>query len=249
MTAPSPADQLRRHHVPPAPTSMKNGAAKTTVSRAVHASPNSRPVEELAPIDRQAGSPRRGSGERIGGDGVMRAGRRLRRLRRRAARHRLPQGRARIARPTASIVRPTATMCAWYHVVASWAVYQKTVPKAKKIVVASRTGGRTGSRPSIHQQIATSDCGKDREQGLIVGGEAPDRHERHEQQRREGREREQAARHAIGRSRRAGRPGSRRCRGNPPSRRPGSGSPRGPRGMPRPATRNGRRYRSVRVAR
>ncbi len=53
-------------------------------------------------------------------------------------------------------VNPTATICAWYQVVATCAVNQKTVPKAKKIVVASRTARPTGSRPIAHQQIATS---------------------------------------------------------------------------------------------
>ena len=47
-------------------------------------------------------------------------------------------------------------MCAWYQVVASCAVNQKTVPKAKKIVVASRTARPTGNRPIAHQQMATS---------------------------------------------------------------------------------------------
>ena len=48
-------------------------------------------------------------------------------------------------------------MWAWYQVVESCAVYQKTVPKAKKIVVRERgRRRRTGSRPSIHQQSATS---------------------------------------------------------------------------------------------
>jgi hypothetical protein len=53
-------------------------------------------------------------------------------------------------------VSPTATTCAWYQVVAVWAVNQKTVPKAKKIVVARRTTTLTGSRPIAHQQSATS---------------------------------------------------------------------------------------------
>ncbi len=47
-------------------------------------------------------------------------------------------------------------MCAWYQVVASCAVYQNTVPKAKNSVVARRTTGSTGNRPMAHQQIATS---------------------------------------------------------------------------------------------
>ncbi len=47
-------------------------------------------------------------------------------------------------------------MWAWYQVVATWAVYQKTVPTAKKIVVPSLTLGWTSTKPSIHQQMATS---------------------------------------------------------------------------------------------
>ena len=54
------------------------------------------------------------------------------------------------------MVRPTATMCAWYQVVASWAVNQNTVPKAKNTTVARRATGRTRRRPSIHQQMTTS---------------------------------------------------------------------------------------------
>ena len=47
-------------------------------------------------------------------------------------------------------------MWAWYQVVASWALYQNTVPNAKNAVVAARIANRTSRRPSIHQQIATS---------------------------------------------------------------------------------------------
>ena len=65
-------------------------------------------------------------------------------------------GSAPIASPQASIVRPTATMWAWYQVVASWALYQNTVPNAKNAVVAARIARRMSRRPSIHQQIATS---------------------------------------------------------------------------------------------
>ena len=61
-----------------------------------------------------------------------------------------------MARPTASSASPTATMWAWYQVVASWAVYQNTVPNAKNSVVARRTTGWIRRRPSIHQQIDTS---------------------------------------------------------------------------------------------
>ena len=58
--------------------------------------------------------------------------------------------------PMARKVSPTATMWAWYQVVEIWAVYQKTVPKAKKTVVPSRTTTLTGRRPIAHQQSATS---------------------------------------------------------------------------------------------
>ena len=43
------------------------------------------------------------------------------------------------------------------------------------------------------------DGAEDREDQLAVGGEAPQRDERHEEDRRQGRERDQAARHAVGR--------------------------------------------------
>src|SRR4029079_11155476 len=48
------------------------------------------------------------------------------------------------------------TMCAWYHVVDTWAVNQNTVPNAKKTVVPRRTAGPTGSRPIAHQHRPTS---------------------------------------------------------------------------------------------
>ena len=90
-------------------------------------------------------------------------------------------------------------MWAWYQLVASWAVYQKTVPKAKKTVVAKRTAVATGSRPSAHQQSAMSIGGEDREDRLVIGGQAPDRDERNEDEPRQRRERQEAARDAVGR--------------------------------------------------
>ena len=73
-----------------------------------------------------------------------------------------------------------------------------------------------------------------------IGGEAPDRDERHEDDRGQRRERQQAARDAVGRSGPAGRPGSSRSR----SRRP-LGDRVADRRLAleerrRPATRNGR---------
>ena len=65
-----------------------------------------------------------------------------------------------MASPTASIASPTATMWAWYQVVASWAVYQNTVPNAKNSVVARRATGRIRRRPIIHQQMATSSAAR-----------------------------------------------------------------------------------------
>jgi hypothetical protein len=61
-----------------------------------------------------------------------------------------------MASPTASSASPTATICAWYQVVASCAVYQKTVPNEKNSVVARRTTAWIRRPPSIHQQMVTS---------------------------------------------------------------------------------------------
>ena len=100
-------------------------------------------------------------------------------------------GSAPTARPIARNVRPTATMWAWYQVVETWAVYQKTVPKAKKTVVPRRTTVPTGSRPIAHQQIATSMAARTVKMRLGVGREAPQRHERQQQDRRKRWERQQ----------------------------------------------------------
>ena len=53
-------------------------------------------------------------------------------------------------------MNPTATTWAKNQVVPSWAAYQRTVPNAKKIVVAIRIRRETGSRPSAHHAIPTS---------------------------------------------------------------------------------------------
>ena len=168
MTAPRPAEIERRASDPPLPTSMKNGAPKTIVRRAVQARPNSSPASELAPVDEAEGARRpvatsataSRSASRMaapgdgasspaapgsGGVGIrVRLGS-ARRRDRRPGRARRPPGAA-AARPRG---RGT-TSCR------AAAAYQKTVPKPKKIVTARRTGRLTGSRPRAHQQRPTS---------------------------------------------------------------------------------------------
>ena len=131
-------------------------------------------------------------------------------------------------------------MWARYQVVPSCAAYQKTVPNAKKTVVAKPDRGETGSPPSIHQQSADVDRGEDREDRLVVRGEAPDApRTAASTSAGSGGNGRSAARDAVGRRRPAGRPGSSRSRRRRRARRPGSGSQPGPRGTPRPATRSG----------
>ena len=92
-------------------------------------------------------------------------------------------------------VNPTATMCAWYQVVATWAVNQKTVPKAKKIVGREphrQAHGQPSDRPPADRDI---DGRQDREDDLVVRREAPDRDER--QQRDGGERRERSRARAI----------------------------------------------------
>ena len=111
------------------------------------------------------------------------------------------------ASPTASIVRPTATMCAWYHVVVFCAVYQNTVPKAKRTVVPSLTDGRD-PEPADHPPAQRDvDCREDGEDQLVVGAEPEGRHERHKQDGGEWRERDQRPLAATCPPDRAARPG------------------------------------------
>ena len=90
-------------------------------------------------------------------------------------------------------------MCAWYHVVPSWAEYQNTVPNAKNSVVAT-AHGPTDRQPAQHPPGDPDvDGGEDREDELAVGGPAPDRDERQQQHRRQRRERDVATGHAVAR--------------------------------------------------
>ena len=243
MSAPSPADQLRRHHAAAAADEHEERRRERRRSGGPSpASPNRRPATNWRGDRPRRRSSPAAAAARGGGDvvGVVEA--RLVVLR--------PPDRAPRARPTASIVRPTATMWAWYQVVASWAAYQKTVPKAKKIVVASRTARSTRSRPSIHQQSADVDGGEGREQRWSSVARPAQRHERQQDD-------------APGSGGKGSRP-----RGTPSDETTGrtswknqlptdarpcldrvaDGRP-GPRGTPRPATRSGRSTRSIRVAR
>ena len=94
----------------PTPRSTRNGAATTTVSRAVQARPNSSPIanwrRSTATTSRQPSNEGRrrtggASGSSTPGSSSWAA------------------GSAPSANPTASSARPTATMWAWYQVVAS----------------------------------------------------------------------------------------------------------------------------------
>ena len=208
MAAPRPADQPRRHQLPPDPTRRKNGAASRVVSRAVAASPNSRPTTNW----------RRSTAKRcLAGRGAAAASEPSARRRpgspcRDPARRPVPPGRPGCARPTASIASPTATICAWYQVVASWAVYQNTVPNAKNMrrrQAHDRLDAEAAEHPPADRHV---DGGQDREDRLVVGRQSPRRDERDEEQGRQRRERDQATRRRRHSRRPARRLGRMRCR-------------------------------------
>ena len=230
MAAPRPADQPRRRQPPPDPTRSEERRRRR------------RPSGEPCRRARTAGRPRnwrRSDRERrrvaaaasaADGRSAVELGPSSARRVRRRARARSPAG-----------VSPTATMCAWYQVVATWAVYQKTVPKAKKIVVAEpdrrpdrraaraptsrsptstaarivKIGWSSVARPQIATNGSRTTAGSggngSRPRGDAVGG----------------RDRQDVLEVGV----------AVRARRWP---RPGSGSPPGPRGTPRPARRSGR---------
>ena len=145
-----------------------------TVRRAVQARPNRSPARNWRGSTRSGPAPRRLAAGPVGG---RRASARRRRARPGGS------GSAPTARPMARNVSPTATMCAWYQVVAIWAVYQKTVPKAKKTVVAEpddQADRQPPDRPPADRDV---DRGEDREDHLVVGREAPHRDERQQDER------------------------------------------------------------------
>ena len=194
---PAAADRRRARRTAPRTASCR---------RAVHASPNRSPMRNWRPSTASAVSRAEASRGPAAASG--------RRPRPRSSTVRL--GSAPIARrPTASRANPTATTWARYQVVPSCAVYQKTVPKAKKAVAAIRTQKRSGSRPSIHQPIPTSSAARHHDDDLPARGQPA-----------------RARRTARGRGRAAAGTGSARagCRrsGRPAARRgstrcPGSG--------------------------
>ena len=185
MTAPRPAENDRRTHEPPPPTSMKNGAPNTTVRRAVHAMPEQQPGEELAAVDRATSGRGRSCGEAGTGRPVAGAvaladlvvgvrGPRRGRARRRAA--------------------GTSPRTTWAknQVVPSCAAYQKTVPKPKKIVVARRTAPRDRQRARAPTTRAPRRAAPSTDRdGADVGRQAPHRDERQEHDRRQRRERQE----------------------------------------------------------
>ena len=171
MAAPMPAETDRRTHVPPPPTSMKNGAPKTTGQAGGAGEPEQQPGEQLPPVEQVERPPQRRderSAAAARGDGAV-------------STSSSASGSAPSATPTASSRNVTATTWAKNQVVPSWAAYQNTVPKPKKTVVASRTRRETGSRPSAHQASPTSIAPSSDRDRPDVGGQAPDRHERQEQ--------------------------------------------------------------------
>ena len=108
-------------------------------------------------------------------------------------------GSAPTASPIARNVSPTATMWAWYQVVDICAAYQKTVPNAKKSVVAEPDREPDGEPPERPPADGDVDRGEDREDRLVVRREAPQRHERQQDDRRQRRERQEAAGDPVGR--------------------------------------------------
>ena len=189
MAAPSPADQARRRQSPPGPDEgeerrrrRRPSAERCTRDRTGDRRANWRGSSggDVAP----AGARRRAS---TGGRAAVASATssRLVDVRGRVGADRERRSRGTSARPRR---RGPGTRSS-----TSWAVYQKTVPKAKKIVVARRTDGLTGKRPSVHQQIATSTAARTVKSSWSSVGEAPDRDERHEHQGRQRRERQQPA--------------------------------------------------------
>ena len=160
-----------------------------TVSRAVAASPRRKPGQELAPVDERpdavpAPAPRRPPAARAP---------RCARSTRPAAASATAASSAPSATPTASSVSPTATTWARYQVEPFSAVYQKTVPNAKKIVTAIRTDG-ADPQPAEHpEREADVERAEDRRDALLVGREPPQLDERQQDERRQRRERQQAA--------------------------------------------------------
>ena len=229
-----------RSHVPPPPTSMKNGAPKTTVSRAVQAIPNSRPARNWRrsiSASGRAGGASPAARSRPARRAVRRPRRPARRIgaERDADREQEERDRARRGRRTRSCRAGPRTR-------------RRSRSRRRP---SSRARIRRGPRaaPSAHQASPTSTAPSDRD-GPDVGREAPDRDERQEHDRRQRREREQRPR----RRRQLEREGVDVLHpvvavGEAPVPRPASRSPPGRRGRPAPARRSGCRSGRCRGAR
>ena len=177
MAAPIPTDQLRRHQPRPGPTSMKNGAARITVRRAVVARPKSSPIAK----------PRRSMLNACAVTvAVVRASHnhvtRLIRTQRQPDReHGQPD------RHDVSLVPGRRVL--------------RGVPERR---AEGEEHGRAQAHRGRHRQAADHppaqrhvDRGEDREQQLLVGREPERRDERDEQHRGERREGDQSAIDAI----------------------------------------------------
>ena len=203
----APADQARRRQPPPEPDEREERRPEHDRQARRAGEPEQQPADELAAIDARAPPRSRGPAGRRS-DAAL-DGRLVGEVRspgRRAARSRSP-----------AALSPTATMWAWYQVVASWAVYQKTVPNAKKTVVAEPDGRPDpAARPSTHQQIATSTAARTVK---IVWSSVARPHSATNGSRTTAGSGGNGSRprgDAVASSRPAGRPGSTRCRAAPP---------------------------------
>ncbi len=183
MAAPSPADQLRRRRLPPAPTKAKNGAPKTTVRRAVQARPNSSSGRELARLDAEPLTPRTEA------PFLLRLSRRL------VDRGPVPAER----HADGQEGQPDRDDMGLVPARRQLRRVPEDRPEGEEDGRREPDRGRQGKAPERPPAEPDVDRGQDREDRLVAGGEAPDRNERDEHESREWREREQATRDAVGR--------------------------------------------------
>ena len=206
--APMPADQPRRHALPPAPTSSEERRRRRGSGSA-----RCRP-------GRTGGRPPAGAARWRTGDasGRLRVGPRSPRAVGRSGSSAPGPRRARARREQREADRDDVGL----------------VPGGRELGAVPEHGpegeedGRRerGPRPDVeaaeHPPADRDvDRGEEREQALVVGGESPDRHERQQEDRRQRRERQEARVPRRRSSRWAGRPGSRRSRSSRPSRATG----------------------------
>ena len=140
---PSAADAVRRQTVPPPPTNISHGAANTSGSRAVTASPSRNPARICERSSGQTAAARRPGSPGGRPPAVVRGS---------ARRSDAPQGFSVAAResapsatPTASSATSTATRWAKYHVLPTAAAHHHTVPVAN-------THGREDADAGPHRE-------------------------------------------------------------------------------------------------